>query len=137
MICQNCSHNNSDNADFCVRCGAPLMKVHQVKPQQVFDYKSNEYRVQSNSPFGTISLIFGIMSMIPCCFFYHYVPAIIAIITGIVELTRINRGYAPMTNRSKAMVGLILGIIAFSISMIIFIFSIFKPGSYKYPTYDV
>jgi len=133
MKCQNCSYNNAGNASFCSKCGAPLMQG----TTPVYNYKTSQYSVPKKSSLGVISLIFGIISIIPCCLFYHYVPAIVAIITGIIELKRISRGESPAKNRAMALTGLIFGIIALFVSLIIFAFSFFSKGEYKYPTYDV
>ncbi len=133
MKCQNCSHINFGNTSFCSKCGAPLMQG----TAPVYNYKTSQYSVPKKSSLGAISLIFGIISIIPCCLFYHYVPALTAIITGIIELKRISRGESPAKNRSMALTGLIFGIIALVISLILFAFSFFSKGGYKYPTYDV
>jgi len=133
MKCQNCSHINFGNATFCSKCGAPLSQGNTP----VYDYRTPQYTVAKKSSLGTISLIFGIISVIPCCLFYHYIPALVAVITGFIELKKIKRGEAPVRNRSLAMTGLILGIIALIISLVIFLFSFFSKGGYKYPTYDV
>jgi hypothetical protein len=133
MKCQNCSHINFGNAAFCSKCGAPLSKG----TMPVYNYQTSQYSINKKSSLGAISLIFGIISIIPCCVFYHYVPALIAIITGIIELKRISRGESPAKNRSMAITGLIFGIIALFVSLIIFAFSFLSKGGYKYPTYDV
>jgi len=73
------------------------------------------------STLATLSLIFGIMSLVCCCGFVAGLPAAIM---GFVELGNIREGRSDPSNRSMAMAGAILGCVAVGLSIIGFILQI-------------
>ena len=108
--CPVCGTENDDNAQFCKSCGAQLSAGRPTPyPRPVY---------QTNTRLETASLILGIVTIVLgvlcCCFPYiAIVVGPIGIVVGIIAIVK--------GARTKAIVGLVLSVIGFFVSLIMLI----------------
>ncbi len=120
-FCQKCGRENQDDAKFCVGCGIQFDQ-EQNQENDVFEaqYPKYEQPIKSKSSMGTVSMILGIISVgllcLCCCCPVSIITGPIAIITGIIYIVK-----NPTESKGKAIAGLVLGIVATVLSIILFI----------------
>ena len=95
MFCRNCGTENSDQAQFCKRCGAGLLAPSSITGQSYIG------PTQSSGK-AIASLICGI-------FAFLFPTAVAAIILGHISLSEIRKSAGRLTGHGMAMAGLILG----------------------------
>jgi type IV pilus assembly protein PilA len=100
MFCRNCGTENSDQAQFCKRCGAGLLAPSSVSGQ------SFTGPVHSSGK-AIASLICGIFGFV-------FPSAVAAIILGHISLSEIRKSAGRLTGHGMAMAGLILGYVGVS-----------------------
>lgn len=95
MFCRNCGTENSDQAQFCKRCGAGLLAPSSISGQPFTGPVHS-----SGKAIG--SLICGIFAFV-------FPSAVAAIILGHISLSEIRKSAGRLTGHGIAMAGLILG----------------------------
>jgi len=83
-------------------------------PSSLYNLRPSTYATQNRNTVATVSLVFGLVSLIinPVLL---YLGGVVAIVLGAIGIARANafaRASDPPTGRTKAIVGLILGIVA-------------------------
>ena len=120
--CPNCGRANQENSKFCMYCGTKFDEVKENENVETVNAEFTENKTITNneSSLGKLSMILGIISVglliICCCFPVSVIVGPIAIITGIVSLTK-NKG----ANKKLAILGIVLGSIALLLSIVSFV----------------
>ena len=119
-------HQNADNVGFCSTCGVALGSGGYSQPPAAapppfaspgFAQPSYPptYGRQTSNGMGVAALVLGIVSLAVC--YGGFVTGVLAIIFGAIGMQKANRGEA--TNKTMAMWGLILGIVAIALWLIV------------------
>ncbi len=143
MICKNCGHENSDNSKFCSVCGAQLDPNNNVikcsncgqendannnvcincgtpLPKNIVQSNNIVSSTKQSSTLAIVSLILGIVSLvlgIVCCC-VPYLATVLGPVAIVVSIISIRKG-----GGSKAIAGLVCGIIGFILGLSMLIFS--------------
>jgi hypothetical protein len=91
---------------------------------------------QKKSPLAIVSLVTGIIAVIPCCWSLP-VFAIAALVTGLIGKKQIDQSQGQIPGRGMALAGIILGAVALVIAVvywILFAAGVFDDMSYKFET---
>lgn len=91
-FCENCGKEINDGADFCLGCGVRINKAPVVKGKTVEEYANSGFT------FGLISIIAWLIPL------FGYPVTIIAIYQS-------SKGLKAEKNKTKAIIGLVLGIL--------------------------
>lgn len=105
MFCPKCNSEIPDGSTFCPKCGTQIVtQPPTIAPSQPAEKASSR---------SITALVLGIVGITTCgcC-------APIAIILSWLELNKIKKGLSPQTSKTFALVGLILGIAATAIMLI-------------------
>lgn len=120
MICQKCGKELDDEFQVCPYCGSPIQK--DVNNQQNTSYNyGNQQMPQSGSysygnqanyaqqpkkknTIGILSLILGIAGMLLSCVIVGIVPAIAAVVLGIIGISKNN-------GKGQSIAGIVCGVI--------------------------
>jgi len=97
MYCPRCGKENPDNAQVCSNCNSLLPAMFAVAPAGV----------AKTSGLAIASFVLGILSF--CTFF---IPAIPAIILGIVGLVKIGRSGGKLKGNGFAVAGIVVPVVA-------------------------
>ncbi|TFG04165.1 MAG: zinc-ribbon domain-containing protein [Promethearchaeota archaeon] len=108
--CPNCGTRVEPTWNACPNCGSVLEKdmIQESRPLPTEQPYSQQYqqpvvrKVKTTN--GTISLIFGIIGLVTCCF---------GLIFGIIAIYYGNKGLKEDDDKTLSQIGLILGIIDF------------------------
>lgn len=116
MYCAKCGTQIDDSANFCRKCGAAVpSSAGQTRPPvtQVPALQSPQpVQTAKTNGFAIASLVLGIIG------FFNFFAAVLAIIFGGVAMGQLNRN-PEMKGRGLATAGLIVGIIAFVVRIIV------------------
>ena len=130
-------HENADASAFCATCGAAVFQASASPPppptfappaygQPAYQ---QPYGRQPSNGMGIAALVLGIVSLVVC--YGGFVTGVLAIIFGALAMQKANRGEA--TNKTMAMWGLILGIVAIALWIIVIIVAVANSSStYRY-----
>lgn len=131
MFCSKCGIEINDDAVFCSKCGTKVGLASEE--QQVIHQQKENRPVQTQvlaMPTGTAALILGLLGMfgglLPIVRYITLILAIIAIFVGSSQRKRLIAAGLPS---GKATAGLVLGIIAVILTVIIITFSAMAIGS--------
>ena len=115
MFCDNCGTENSDQAQFCSRCGTGLL-APSLTPRPAYT------GLTQSSGKAIASLICGI-------FAFLFPAAVVAIVLGHLSLSEIRKSAGRLTGQGIAMAGLILGYVGVAaIPLILIIAAIAIPN---------
>ena len=136
-ICIKCGSTLLPDSHYCSLCGEPVKPLAEVPltspvtetpvmeesspsassestPEPIQPVTQNQGYVppppvykSEPSAMAKAALITGIISLF-CCF----IPAIVPIILGIIELNQINKGHSSPAGRSYALTGIVLGVVS-------------------------
>lgn len=113
-FCPKCGHENNDEVKFCINCGEKFIEEDAVHETVDVD------PTPQSSSLAKVSFITGIISVgllvSMCCFPIAIIVGPIAIVTGIISLVR-----TPKLSKKQAIIGLVLGSVAFLLSLIMFL----------------
>ena len=143
MFCFRCGASMPDDAQACPQCAAPVTNVQASQPSQappppaatspwLNPPPQGQYPGQGQYPYpggyfpppqqpptdgkATASLVFGILSLIPCLLFLMGIPAIIL---GHLSRGDIKRSMGRLGGGGMALAGLIMGYISIGLSLLI------------------
>jgi len=120
MFCAKCGTELNEGAEFCSKCGT---KAGSAAERQNTTYQQNESRPMSTQvvvmPTGTTPLVLGLLGLfggfIPFVQYVTGILAIVAIFVGASQRQKLKNAGLPS---GKATAGMIMGIIAVSITVI-------------------
>lgn len=134
MICKKCGKELDDEFQVCPYCGSPIQKDVNNQQNTSYNYgnqqitQSGSYNnwIQTNhtqqakkkNAIGILALILGIAGLLLSCLFVGIVPAIAAIVLGIIGIVKNN-------GKGQSIAGLVCGVIG----TIIFVIMMSEVGS--------
>ena len=134
MICQKCGKELNENFQVCPYCGSPIQQDVNIQQNASYNYGNQQmpqsgsysYGNQSNyaqqpkkkNAIGILSLILGIAGLLLSCVIVGIVPAIAAVVLGIIGIVKNN-------GKGQSIAGIVCGIIG----ILIFLFALIISGT--------
>ena len=134
MICQKCGKELNENFQVCPYCGSPIQQDVNIQQNASYNYGNQQmpqsgsysYGNQSNyaqqpkkkNTIGILSLILGIAGLLLSCVIVGIVPAIAAVVLGIIGIVKNN-------GKGQSIAGIVCGIIG----ILIFLFALIISGT--------
>jgi hypothetical protein len=105
------------------------IKTGEVKPAEVKPEEVKAEVIGKEDKLGVlaiVSLVTGIVGIVICCIpvaggFLGFCSAVAAIVTGVLELKKIERGESSVKGKGMALTGFILGIVAAVFTVVVII----------------
>ncbi|MFB3896332.1 MAG: type II secretion system protein GspG [bacterium] len=114
MLCFNCNNDIPDDCAFCPRCGIALSQSDSPPIQAVIPQSGTA------SGMAIAAMVIGIVGVVSP--FLGIILGPISIFLSIKEFKKIKTGLSTQVSKTFALVGLILGIIATAIALIMLLF---------------
>ena len=134
MICQKCGKELNENFQVCPYCGSPIQQDVNIQRNASYNYgnqqmpQSGSYSYENHSDYaqqpkkkntiGILSLILGIAGLLLSCVIVGIVPAIAAVVLGIIGIVKNN-------GKGQSIAGIVCGIIG----ILIFLFALIISGT--------
>ena len=134
MICQKCGKELNENFQVCPYCGSPIQQDVNIQQNTSYNYGNQQmpqsgsysYGNQANyaqqpkkkNTIGILSLILGIAGLLLSCVIVGIVPAIAAVVLGIIGIVKNN-------GKGQSIAGIVCGIIG----ILIFLFALIISGT--------
>ena len=136
-LCPKCNYSNQDFDTVCNSCGSPLDSVNESGTYGMntggfgspnFNGMNPPMPVKTNG-MAIASMVLGIVSIpLDCCCYIGVIPAILAIIFGILSRKAIRESSGNQKGDGMALVGLILGSVALVIAIGLIIYAVAVGG---------
>ena len=134
MICKKCGKELNENFQVCPYCGSPIQQDVNIQQNASYNYGNQQmpqsgsysYGNQANyaqqpkkkNTIGILSLILGIAGLLLSCVIVGIVPAIAAVVLGIIGIVKNN-------GKGQSIAGIVCGIIG----ILIFLFALIISGT--------
>ena len=134
MICQKCGKELNENFQVCPYCGSQIQQDVNIQQNASYNYGNQQmpqsgsysYGNQANyaqqpkkkNTIGILSLILGIAGLLLSCVIVGIVPAIAAVVLGIIGIVKNN-------GKGQSIAGIVCGIIG----ILIFLFALIISGT--------
>lgn len=118
-LCLKCNSSNQDFDTVCINCGSPLDSsngsgTYDTNTGMDFDSPSfsgtDPTMLVKTNGMAIASLVLGIVGvLLSCCCYIGLIPAILAIIFGIISKAEIKKSLGNQKGDGMALAGIILG----------------------------